>query len=89
MMSTLLTPFVRWRHENGPNEGRLMVHRGRTSLMGRRCQKVSRVRPMAQNHPQMERTRSGYLLSWSWCCRDLLKVISCMPLTGDRFLVTA
>lgn len=57
--------------------------------MGRRCQKGSRVRPTAQNHPQMGRTRSGYLLSWSWCCRDLLKVISCMPLTGDRFLVAA
>lgn len=44
--------------------------------MGRQYQKGSNVRLLAQYHPQMGRTRSGYLLSWSWCCRDLLKVIS-------------
>lgn len=57
--------------------------------MGRWCHKGSRVRPVAQDHPQMGRTRSGYLLSWFRCCRDLLKVISCMTLTSDRFFEAA
>lgn len=53
--------------------------------MGRWCQKGSRVRSVAQDHPQMGRTRPAYLLSWVWCSRDLLKVISCRTLTSDRF----
>lgn len=57
--------------------------------MGRWCQKGSKVRPMAHNHPLIRRTMSGYLLSWSWCCKDLLKAVSCMPLTNDRFLEAA
>lgn len=44
--------------------------------MGRKYQKGSGVGPMAQDHPQMGRTKSGDVLSWSWCYRDLLKVIS-------------
>lgn len=34
LMSTLLTPLVRWRHENGPSEGRLMVHPGQDLTRG-------------------------------------------------------